>query len=79
MSAFTVIILEKVVELFYRGHVRVLPTHKGQLYKALDFLEVGSIQKPEIRVPQPRQINQTVNDDQVKSVTTTSKWLKILD
>lgn len=40
LKAFSLIVIQHVVELFYYGETRVLTSIKGQLIKALDFLEV---------------------------------------
>lgn len=52
LADFPQSVLEKVVELFYYGEVRVLTAFKGKVYKALAFLEVVDIKLPD--PPKPR-------------------------
>lgn len=54
LADFPVSVLEKVVELFYYGEIRVLSSIKGKVYKALKFLEVDI---PEPLKPKPRPKN----------------------
>lgn len=44
-------VLEKVVELFYYGEVRVLTVLKVKLFKALDLLQVDDVDRPAPSAP----------------------------
>lgn len=54
LKRFTNFTLEKVVELFYVGEIRLTPVQKNHVMKALDFLQVSSLALPEPRPIIPR-------------------------
>lgn len=57
-------VLEKVVELFYYGEIRVLNSLKGKVYKALKFLDVD-IPEPPKPPPRPKKtpLDLSIDDD----------------
>lgn len=57
-------VLEKVVELFYYGEIRVMTSIKGKLFKALNFLKVDGLNVPaplSSILPVPHSFDESIN------------------
>lgn len=62
---FPFCVLEKVVELFYHGEIRVITAIKGKVYKALAFLEVDVPDIPPPRQPTKSKSSPLLDDEQI--------------
>lgn len=71
LTAFPIIALEKVVELFYCGEIRLITPHKTQVMKALAFLEVSSLALPQVK---PRETVKKDSDSKEIALLKISKF-----